>query len=90
MLARLEQAGDLHGERRAARDDAPMRGELIRGAQEGERIDAVMGKVALVLIGEQRFEENRVDLLARGGKPPAALAGQIGPEQLAVAIEHER
>ena len=90
VLARLEQAGDLHGERRAARDDAAMRDELIRRAHDGERIDAVMGEEPLVLIGEQRFEEDRVDLLARGRKPPAAFAGQIGPEQLAVAIEHQR
>ena len=88
--ARLQQAGDLHGDGRAARDDAAMRDELIRRAHDGERIDARMGEEALVLIGEQRLEEDRIDLLARGRKPPAAFAGEIGPEQLAVAIEHQR
>jgi hypothetical protein len=48
-----------------------MRDELVGGAQECQGIDAVVRKIALVLIGEQRFEEDRVDLLARGGKPPA-------------------
>ena len=87
--ARLQQASDLHGDGRAARDDAAMRDELIRRAHDGERIDARMGEEPLVLIGEQRLEEDRVDLLARGRKPPAAFAGEIGPEQLAVAIEHQ-
>ena len=87
--ARLQQAGDLHGDGRAARDDAAMRDELVRRAHDGERIDARMGEEPLVLIGEQRLEEDRIDLLARGRKPPAAFAGEIGPEQLAVAIEHQ-
>ena len=90
VLTRLEQPRDLHGEGRAARDDAAMRDELVGRAHEGERIDAVMSEEALVLIGEQRLEEERVDLLARRRQPPAAFAGEIGPEQLAVAIEHER
>ena len=87
--ARLQQASDLHGDGRAARDDAAMRDELVRRAHDGERIDARMGEEPLVLIGEQRLEEDRVDLLARGRKPPAAFTGEIGPEQLAVAIEHQ-
>ena len=62
--------------------------ELQRGAAEGERIDARMLEEALVLIGEQHVEITRIDLLARGGEPPAALARHIGPEQLAVAVEH--
>ena len=62
--------------------------ELVGGAHHGERIDAPVLEEALVLIGEQRLEEARIDLLARRRQPPAAFAGEIGPEQLAVAVEH--
>ena len=71
---RLEQAGDLHGDGRAAGDDLPMRHELQRSAAEGERIDARMLEEALVLIGEEHVEITRVDLIALSRKPPAALA----------------
>jgi hypothetical protein len=86
MLTRLEQARDLHGEGGAARDDAAMGNELKGGAQEGQRIDATMPVEALVLIGEERLEVMRIDLVARRWQPPAAFAGEIGPEQLAVAV----
>ncbi len=88
-LPRFEQPGDLHGERRAARDDAAVGDELVRGPHHGQGIDASMDKEALVLIGEQRFEKAGIDLLARRRQPPAAFAGEIGPEQLAVAVEHD-
>ncbi len=64
--------------------------ELKGGAQEGQRIDAPMPVEALVLIGEERLEVMRIDLIARRRQPPAAFAGEIGPEQLAVAVEHQR
>ena len=52
--ARLEQARDLHGEGRAARDDAAI-GEPLQAARAiAERIDAVMRAEALVLVGEQQ------------------------------------
>ena len=86
--ARLEQARDLHGDGRAARHDLPIRDELQRGAAEGERIDARMLEEALVLIGKQHVEITRIDLIARGGEPPAALARHIGAEQFAVAVDH--
>ena len=65
MRARLEQARDLHGDGRAAGDDVAGGHELPRGARERHRIDAVMLVEALVLIGEQQFEEARIDVLRR-------------------------
>ena len=73
LRARLDQARDLHGEGRAARDDAAAADELPGGAQQRQRIDAVMGAEALVLIGEQHVEEARVDI-ARAS--PAAASGR--------------
>ena len=64
-LPRLEQARDLHGERRAAGDDAAMRDELARRAHRRERIDAAMVAEALVLIGEQHLEVARIDVCSR-------------------------
>ena len=65
-----------------------MGGELEDGPHHRERVDAPMLEEALVLIGEQRLEIARIDLLARRCQPPAALAGKIGPEQLAVTVKH--
>ena len=67
---------------------SPLLDELQRGAAEGERIDARMLEEALVLIGEQHVEITRIDLIARGGEPPAALARDVGAEQFAVAVDH--
>ena len=83
LAPRLEQAGDLHGDGRAAGDDVPMGDELQRGAAEGERIDAVMLEEALVLIGKEHVEKARIDLLSRCRQAPAALARDVGPKQLA-------
>ena len=59
----LEQAGDLHGERRAAGDDvAAGEHELPGGADHRLPVDAVMLGEAPVLVGDQHFEEARIDL----------------------------
>src|SRR5262245_15209941 len=84
----LEQSRDLHGEGRAARDDAPLAHELVGGAAQGERIEATMRKEALVLIGEERLEIARIDIVAGRGEPPAAFVGEIRPEQRGVAVEN--
>ncbi len=62
--------------------------ELEGGAHHGDRIDTVMLEEALILIGEQRVEIARIDLRARGRQPPAPFAGDIGPKQFAVTVEH--
>ena len=61
--ARLQQPGDLHGDRRAARDDAPAGDELNRGARHRQRVDARMGAEAPVLVGEQHLDIAWIDVL---------------------------
>src|SRR5665213_2587632 len=67
MLARLQQAGDLHGQSRGAGDDVAAGGELERGTAERPRIDVFHGR----------------------RQPPAALAGGISAQQLALPVEHD-
>src|SRR4029079_6653654 len=44
---------------------------------------------ALILIGEQHVEIARIDVLSRRRQPPAAVTSDIGPEQLAVPVDHD-
>src|SRR5690242_7766939 len=44
---------------------------------------------ALVLVGEQRLEEARIDVVARRWQPPAAFGREIGAQKLAVAVDHD-
>jgi hypothetical protein len=90
LSARLEQARHLHGERGRAGDDAAIADELREGAAERERIDAMVRIEPLVLVGEQQCQETRIDMLARRRQPPAPLQRGVGPQQLAVAIDHQR
>ena len=71
--ARLEEAGDLHGERRAAGHDVAVGRCLPRGAEQRLRVDAAMLVEALVLIGDEHGEEARVDVLARHRQAPVAV-----------------
>jgi hypothetical protein len=84
----FDQAHHLHGQRRSARAQMAARGELQPGADHGERIDAVMSPETLVLIGEQHVEKAGVDVRHFCRQAPAAVSGRIGPQQLAVAVEH--
>ena len=86
-LARLHQAGELHRQRRAARDDAAVAGELAGGAQQRQHVDALMVPEALVLVGDQHAHELRVDRVDVGGEPPAAVRRGEGAQQLAVAVD---
>ncbi len=86
--ARLDEAGELHGEGGAARDDAAMGDELPGGAQRGQRVDAGVGLKALVLVGDQHVEEGRVHLVKLHGEAPAPVGGGEGAQQRAVAVEH--
>ena len=63
LLARFEQARDLHGQGRAAGDDAAIQQHLAGGAQHAERVDAVMLVEALVLEGLEHGEIARIDIL---------------------------
>ena len=89
MLARLQQARHLHGEGRAAGDDVAAGRELKRGAAERQKVDTVMLVETFVLIGEQHFEETRIDILDGRRQPPAPLAGGVGAQQPALAVEHD-
>ena len=88
--ARLEQARDLHGDGRAARDDAAVRHELERGARHRQRIDAVMLAEALVLIRDQQIEIARIDVRHGRGQSPAPIDSRIRPQQLAVTVHNDR
>ena len=86
-LARLHQPRQLHRQRRAARDDAAVAGELAGGAQQRQDVDALMIPEALVLVGDQHLHELRVDLVEIGGEPPAAVRRREGAQQRAVAVD---
>ena len=88
LAARLDQPSDLHGQRRAARDDMAMRDELQDGPAKCQRIDAVMVVETPVLIGDQHAQKLRIDIGNVGLQPPAALRRCKGAQQLAVGIEH--
>ncbi len=88
MLARLQQACELHGEGRTSGNDMAARRQLNGGAPERDNVDTVMLVEALVLVGEQQPEEPRIDIFHRDRQPPAPLAGGIGAQQPALPIEH--
>ena len=88
--ARLEQAGHLHGERRSSGDHPAVPYRLCGGAQQSCKIHAWMRIEALVLIGDEHRKEARIDIAGARRQPPIALLGGEGPEQFAVAIDHDR
>ena len=90
LAARLQQARDLHGQRRAAGDDAPVGREQPRRTHQRQRIDAAMRIKAFVLVGDEQCNEARIDVVGRGLEAPAALRRRIGPQQPALAIDNLR
>jgi hypothetical protein len=64
--------------------------QLRAGAQKRDRVDAVVGAEALVLVGEQQVEKARIDIVARRRQPPTAFRRGVRSQQPAVAIDHER
>ena len=87
----FDQAGNLHGERRAAGDDpAAGQHELPRGADQRVPIDAVVLGEAPVLVGDEQLEEALVDIVFRHRQAPAAVGDGEGTEQPPVAVEHHR
>ncbi len=78
VFAGLDQARELHRQRRAARDDAAVGGELRRGAAKREIVDAGVVEEALVLIGDQHLHELRVDLVERDWQSPAPVRCRVG------------
>ena len=88
--ARLQEPRDLHGQGGRARHDAAVGGELQERAAERQRIDAAMAHEAPVLVREQHRQETRIDVGARRRQPPAAFRRGVGPQQPAVAVDHQR
>src|SRR5262249_42545916 len=63
--------------------------QLRQSAPERERIDPVMRVKALVLVGEQKLQKPRIDVLARRRQSPAPFRRGVGPQQLSVAVDHQ-
>jgi len=72
-FARLHEAGDLHGDRRCARDDACVGCQLVGGAQDGEGVDASVLAEALVFPGQQHLDVARVNVGGLYWQAPAAV-----------------
>ena len=88
LVAAVEQARDLHGQRRAAGHDAAVTREQVAGAREGVEVDAAVLVEALVLEGHQ-------DLRSSADRPRSARAAGAsgrprgeGAQQAILAIEH--
>ena len=82
-----DEAGDLHGERRAARDDPAVADELEARADECTRVDAAVGIEAAVLERRQHGEVARIDGVRLDGQPPVARPGGERAQQGIVAVE---
>ena len=67
----------------------PPRRFWTRGARQGERVDAGVPVEASVLEAEDRLRE-LLGQLRGDAEAPLAVAGDRGPEELAVAVEHDR
>ena len=58
----------------------PLFYQLESRARHGRRVDAAMLVEALILVGEEHFEEPRIDVLDARRQPPAPLGGGIGAQ----------
>ena len=85
-FARLDQAGKLHRQCRAARHDAAVARKLARRAQQGDRVDAAVVPEALVFIGDQHVDQPRVDIGGGGRQTPAAIDRGKSAQQPAIAV----
>ena len=77
---RLKQPRHLHGQGRAAGDDAATFSQLQRGTAERNRIDAVMVVEPAIFIGEQHFQKARVDIADRCRQSPTSVLGGVGAQ----------
>jgi hypothetical protein len=86
----LDEARHLHGQRRAAGDDAAMAGELPGGAGQGAHVDAAVLEVALVLECHEHREVTLVDVGRLHRKSPAAVGCRESTQQPVAAVEYRR
>ena len=89
LVPRLEEARHLHGQRRTARDDAALPQELCAGPGERPQVDAAMLLEAVILVGLQHGQEMRVDISRLDRQSPSPVRRGEGPEETAVAVEHD-
>ncbi len=89
FVPRLEEARHLHGQRRTARDDAALPQELCAGPGERPQVDAAMLLEAVILVGFQHAQEMRVDISRLDRQSPSPVRRGEGPEETAVAVEHD-
>ena len=87
--ARLEQARDLHGERRGAGHVVAVQDELPARAQQRERVHARMLTKAPVLIGEQHIEVARINVIGARRQAPAPVSGRKRAQQPPVPINNK-
>lgn len=85
----FEEAGDLHAQGRAARDDTPGAQRLAGGAKQGDGIDARMASETLVLEGCQLGDEAGVHVGDSDGQAPSAIGDGVGRQQGARAVDDE-
>jgi hypothetical protein len=88
LVLAVQQPSHLHGQRRAAGDDAAVAHELPAGAADGDRVDAAMAAETPVLEGQQHGEIARVDLFRLDRQAPAPVGRGVGAQQPVVAVEH--
>lgn len=86
MLA-VEEACDLHRQRRAARDETAVAHHLEDGAGDGFRVHAVVGVEALVLKREQHLQVMLIDIFGIDRQPPFSFRGGEGAQKAIVAID---
>ena len=82
---RVDDACDLHRQRRAAGHDPPAPQQLPGRTQQGDRIDAGVPPEPAVLVTQQRLHIQRRDLLRRGRIAPHAFRIREGAQRAAVA-----
>ncbi len=82
LCPRLEQPSRLHSQRRGSRENFPGPERVETGAQDRQRVNAVMGPEARVLYGDQCRDESRVDSIQICRQPPASALDRKGTEYL--------
>ena len=89
FCTRLDEPGHLHCQCRAARNDMAMTCPLQRGTSEAQKINSVMGAETMVFISNQHRHEAGIDITRQDGKPPAPVRRREGPQELAIAVDHD-
>ena len=90
LVVTLDEAGDLHGQRGGAGNDAAVLDELPGGARQRPHVDAAMIVEALVLEGHEHGEIALIDVRGFDGKPPAAVRRREGAQQPVAPVEDGR